>query len=231
MIFLELYVYFLFSPLFFNVKHTISYRLWCGEPITLKLPITISNRQKGNQLIKILAPAQTVWSDSSTCDYSIGYKIGILFLSLKFHREHPNYLSERIANFKGGYATRILLLVVDGKNPDRVISKLTAQSIANNLNLVLAFNLEEAGRWILTIYNTQESQVDELKATNETTYDIAINALNAIGVSRKDAASMIDSYGTVSDCLLQSRDSLTKTNILSDFKMEQFLAVLDEPFQ
>ncbi|KAH0788472.1 DNA excision repair protein ERCC-1 [Histomonas meleagridis] len=197
----------------------------------MKLPITISKTQEGNPLIKILAPAQMVWNENSVCDYSIGYKIGILFLSLKYHRTHPEYLGKKIANFRGGYATRILLLVVDIQNPDHVISKLTSLSIANNLNVVLAFDFEEAGRWILTMYNTQESQVDELKASNETTYDIAIDALNAVGISRKDAASMIESYGTVSDCLLQNRNRLAKANILSDSKMEQFLAVLDEPFQ
>ena len=197
----------------------------------MKLPITISKLQEKNPLIKILSPAKIEWDESSVCDYSIGHQIGILFLSLKFHRSHPEYLDKRVLNFKGGYASRILLLVVDGQNPDRVISKLTSYSIANNLNLVLAFDYEEAGRWILTMYNTQEAQVDELKASNETTYDIAIDALNAIGVSKKDAASMLESCGTLSKCLLQSRGELAKTNILSDFKMEQFLAALDEPFQ
>lgn len=196
----------------------------------MKIPITISNLQKKNPLIKILETAKINWTDNSACDYSISTLIGVLFLSLKYHRTHPEYLTGRVSKFNGSYKSRVLLLVVDGKGPDKAISKLNTYCIDNNMNLVLAFDYEEAGRWLLTMYNMQEAQTDELKASNETNFDIAVDALNAIGISKKDAASLLELYGSLADCILQPRESLAETGLLSDNKIEQFIAAKVSPF-
>lgn len=196
----------------------------------MKIPITISNLQEKNPLIKILETAKINWTDNTVCDYSISTQIGVLFLSLKYHRSHPEYLLGRVSKFKGSFKSRVLLLVVDGKGPDKAISKLNTFCIDNNLNLILAFDYEEAGRWILTMYNMQEAQTDELKHVNESNFDIAVDALNAIGISKKDATSLLELYGSLSDCLLQSKENLAETGLLSDSKIEKFTAIKESAF-
>jgi hypothetical protein len=97
------------------------------------------------------------------------------------------------------------------------------------MNMVLAFDYEEASRWLLTIYNTQDSAVDDLKATNETPLEIATDALNAIGPSKKEADVLLGSFPTLADVLLATREALEKSSSLRDKKINSFLAVVNEP--
>ncbi|ETO18698.1 hypothetical protein RFI_18558 [Reticulomyxa filosa] len=46
-------------------------------------------------------------------DFVMGNSICALWLSIKYHKLHPNYIHGRIAQLKGKYTTRILLTFVD----------------------------------------------------------------------------------------------------------------------
>lgn len=46
-------------------------------------------------------------------DYHVGRTTCILFLSLKYHRLHPEYIHTRIAKLGGSYNLRILLIMCD----------------------------------------------------------------------------------------------------------------------
>jgi DNA excision repair protein ERCC-1 len=197
----------------------------------MRFPISISKLQKGNPVIPVLeSGAEVEFIESSVADYTIGKDIAVLFLTLKFHRQHPDYLSGRLREFRGSFPVRILLFLINDENPDRIISRLTSICCANNMNMVLAFDYEEASRWLLTIYHTQDSAIDELKATNETPLEIATDALNAIGPSKREADALLGSFPTLADILLAPREVLEKSSSLRDKKINSFLAVVNEPF-
>jgi DNA excision repair protein ERCC-1 len=196
----------------------------------MKLPLTISKRQEKNPLIPLLSVAQSEWSDTTVADYSIGRDIAVLFLTLKYHRLHPEYLSTRIRDFRGSFPVRILLFLINDENPDQIISKLTVLSIANNMNLMLAFDYEEAARWIISLYTTQDAPVDDLKASNETMHEIAVDSLNALGTSKKEAESLLTELPSLGEIICSSKETLRKSCVLSDKKVDNFLAAVEEPF-
>lgn len=197
----------------------------------MKFPLTVSNRQKGNQLLKILNGVKMEWTDDTVADYSIGEKVAVLFLALTYHRQHPEYLGERIKQLKGLFPVRILLFLVNSEKADLVIQKLTIFCNHNNINIVLAFDYEEAGRWILSLYNSQENTVDHLKAMNETNLDMAIEAISALGPSRKEAESLLGSFSTIADCLLASKEEIENSGIfLNPTKVDAFIEAANSPF-
>jgi DNA excision repair protein ERCC-1 len=196
----------------------------------MRLPLTISKRQEKNPLIPLLSVAEIEWSETTVADYSIGRDVAVLFLTLKYHRLHPEYLTNRIRDFRGGFPVRLLLFLVNDENPDQVISRLTALSIANSMNLILAFDYEEASRWILSLYTTQDAPVEDLKASNETMREMAIDALNALGTSKKEAESLLSEIPVLADILCSSKDKLANTCILSEKKVDNIIAVVEEPF-
>ena len=197
----------------------------------MKYPLTISKRQEGNQLLKLLNSINTEWSEDSVADYSIANKAGVLFLTLTYHRQHPDYIGERIRLFQGSFPLRILLFLVNSEKPDDVIQKLTIFCIHNNINIVLAYDYEEAGRWILCLYNSQENSIDHLKAVNESNHEMAIEALQALGPSKRESELLLDSFPTVADCLLASKEALGQTEIFaSSAKVDVFVESAQTPF-
>lgn len=170
------------------------------------------------------------FSDELPCDFAIAKKVGVLFITLKFHRSHPEYLASRIKDFRGAYSTRILLLLVNAENYDRTISMLTVTAIANNLSLILAFHFEEASRWLMSMYASQENQLDDLKAVNETPYEMAVDAINALGPSKKEAESLLDHFSNVQSCIMASKEELANTGIINNNKIETFVQSVSAPF-
>lgn len=197
----------------------------------MKLPLTISNRQKGNQLLKVLNGVKMEWKDDAIADYSIGEKAAVLFLALTYHRQHPEYLGERIKQLKGFYPVRILLFLVNSEKADLVIQKLTIFCNHNNINIVLAFDYEEAGRWILSLYNSQENSIDHLKAMNESNLDMAIESLQALGPSRREAEELLDAFPTIADCLLAQKEDIENSGVfVNPAKIDSFIEAASSPF-
>jgi DNA excision repair protein ERCC-1 len=196
----------------------------------MKLPLMISRRQQGNPMIPVLeSGAEVVFADSSAADYTIGKDLAVLFLTLKYHRQHPDYLGERLRDFRGGFPVRLLLFLVNDENPDRVISRLTSVVMANNANLVLAFTYEEAARWLLMLYNTQDTGVDDLRAINESHAETATEALHGLGFSRREAEAMLRAFPTVAELLLAPREAIAKAAVVSEKKVDLFIEMITKP--
>ena len=189
----------------------------------MKFPITISERQRGNPFIELLVGPQIEWTKDDASDFSIGSDIGVLFLSIKFHRKNPNYIADRCKHFVGSFRSRVLLLLVDVEYPDRNIAELTKLGIGFNMTTVLAFKYDEAARWIMTMYSSQESKVDELKAVQESNYEIATNCLHALGLGKKDAEEMLLAFGSLEKCMKASKEEIAHATSIDSKRINAFL--------
>jgi DNA excision repair protein ERCC-1 len=194
----------------------------------MKLPLSVSHRQQGNPMIPALeSGAEVTFVDSSVADFMIGKDLAVLFLTLKYHRQHPDYLTERLRGFRGSFPVRILLFLVNDDNPDRIISRLTSVTFANNMNFIPAFTYEEAARWLLTLYNTQESGVDDLKAMNESQVETATDALHALGLSRREAEALLMGFPTVADVIMAPKEAIAKGSTLNEKKIDSLYAMFN----
>lgn len=189
----------------------------------MKLPISISTRQKENPMIELFKAIPHNWMEADNADYIVGNEIGILFLSLKFHRLNPKYLEERVKKFQGDFKSRVLLVLVDIDDPDQLISKLTRTANGSYMTLVLSFKYEEAARWIISMYNTQEANVDELKASNETPFETGVNCLHSLGLSRKEAEELLTAFGSIYKCLTTTKEEIMKATSLSSKKVDMLI--------
>jgi DNA excision repair protein ERCC-1 len=162
-------------------------------------------------------------------DFTIGKDLAVLFLTLKYHRQHPDYLSKRLIDFRGSFSVRLLLFLVNDENPDRIVSRMTSVMFANNMNLILAFTYEEAARWLLTLYNTQDSGLDDLRAMNETQLETATDAFHAIGLSKREAEGLLKGFPTVADVLLAPREEIARVGAVSERKIDTLLTMITDP--
>ncbi|CAJ0758134.1 1815_t:CDS:2 [Entrophospora sp. SA101] len=83
-------------------------------------------------------------------DYVLGQTTCALFLSLRYHRLHPEYIYNRIQQLKYKYLLRILLVLVDIDSHQDSIRELSKVCVINNFTVILAWSQEEAGRYLET---------------------------------------------------------------------------------
>ena len=68
--------------------------------------------KRGNPVLKYIY--NVPWEHGETlADYELGRTTCALFLSLRYHKLHPNYIYERFQKLGKSYYLRILLVLVD----------------------------------------------------------------------------------------------------------------------
>jgi DNA excision repair protein ERCC-1 len=92
--------------------------------------ILVSTRQKGNPILNHVRSLPWEYSDIQ-CDYVLGATTCALFLSLKYHRLHPEYIYSRIRALGKSYNLRVLLTMVDITNHEEALKELSKTYMIN----------------------------------------------------------------------------------------------------
>ncbi|ERE52989.1 DNA excision repair protein ERCC-1, partial [Cricetulus griseus] len=74
--------------------------------------ILVSPRQRGNPVLKFVRNVPWEFGEV-TPDYVLGQSTCALFLSLRYHNLHPDYIHERLQSLGKSFALRVLLVQVD----------------------------------------------------------------------------------------------------------------------
>ncbi|XP_052617170.1 DNA excision repair protein ERCC-1 isoform X4 [Peromyscus californicus insignis] len=123
--------------------------------------ILVSPRQRGNPVLKFVR--NVPWEFSEVVpDYVLGQSTCALFLSLRYHNLHPDYIHERLQSLGKTFALRVLLVQVDVKDPQQALKELAKMCILADCTLVLAWSAEEAGRYLETYKAYEQKPADLL---------------------------------------------------------------------
>ncbi|KAI6119879.1 restriction endonuclease type II-like protein [Pisolithus croceorrhizus] len=165
-------------------------------------------------------------------DYHVGRTTCILFLSLKYHRLHPEYIHTRIAKLGGSYNLRILLIMCDVTEHQELIRELTKVCLINSLTIIVAWSNEEAGQYIATFKQFEHKPPDLIKERIDKDYDsIFRTALTSINkVNRTDVATLRTSLGTFADIAKASSDHLQNLPGFGQVKVKRIKEAFEKPF-
>lgn len=113
--------------------------------------VLVNSTQKENPLLNSLK--NTNWryvaSKSGTkiyYDYLVRGR-SILFLTLSYHKLYADYITRRMAPL-AKEEDDILIFVVDDTNSDEAINEITKMCMFNGFTLLVAFNFEQAAKYI-----------------------------------------------------------------------------------
>lgn len=82
--------------------------------------VIVSSRQRGNPVLKAIKAVPWIYGPT-TADYLIPEAACALFLSLRYHLLHPNYLLSRLRELRESAPLRLILLLVDSEAPEKPI--------------------------------------------------------------------------------------------------------------
>ncbi|XP_043850461.1 DNA excision repair protein ERCC-1 [Dromiciops gliroides] len=201
------------------------------KPPTKSNSITVSPRQRGNPVLKFIRNVPWEFGEIVP-DYVMGHSTCALFLSLRYHNLHPNYIHERLQGLGKNYALRILLLQVDVKDPQRALKDLAKMCILADCTLILAWSPEEAGRYLETYKSYEQKPADLLKEKLEQDYVSRVTeCLTTVkSVNKTDSQTLLATFGSLEQLAAASQDDLSLCPGFGPQKARRLFEVLHQPF-
>ena len=194
--------------------------------------ILVSTRQKGNPILNHVKGQPWEYSDIP-CDYVIGATTCALFLSLKYHRLHPEYIYTRLRQLGKLYNLRVLLTMVDIENHEEALKELSKTSMINNLTLVLCWTAQEAGRYLELFKSYEHASPASIRAHQAETYQESLTEFVTTprSINKTDAASLISNFGSLRAAINAEPEELALVPGWGEKKIKDWCTTVREAFR
>lgn len=200
--------------------------------------ITVNKRQEGNPLLRHIRSVRWQFDPSGPNngpDYQLGDKTCAIFVSVRYHLLHPDYVLRRIKEQQPGrvWGLIIILCHCDCEDAMTPLAEITRAAVLNGCTLVCAWSPEECARYLETFksyeskpaYGIQE-RVDQDHASR------LHNALSEVrGVNKNDSVALYAARGTVADIFRSRPEQLSSVPGIGPTKVQRLIECFNEPFK
>ncbi|KND01765.1 DNA repair protein rad10 [Spizellomyces punctatus DAOM BR117] len=193
--------------------------------------IVVNSCQRGNGVLNFIKNVPWEYGDIIP-DYQVGMTSCALFLSLKYHRLHPEYVYTRIRQLGHHYLLRILLCLVDIEDHQASIRDLTRICVYNNITLILAWSQEEAGRYLETFKAYEHKPPDLIKERVDPDYLSKLtDALTQVkSVNKTDVLTLASAFGSLQNIMSASQEELAQCPGFGEQKVRRLYEAFHQPF-
>ncbi|KAM0914049.1 hypothetical protein ACQ4PT_011755 [Festuca glaucescens] len=197
-----------------------------------KNAILVSNRQKGNPLLKHIRNARWTFADIVP-DYVIGQSSCALYISLRYHLLHPDYLYYRIRELQKNFKLRVILCHIDIEDVVKPLHEVTRTSLLHDCTLLCGWSLEECGRYLETIKVFENKPADSIREHTDNDYlSRFTHALTSIRrVNKTDVITLGSSFGSLSRIMDASMEELARCPGIGERKVKRLYDIFHEPFK
>ena len=194
--------------------------------------ILVSTRQKGNPSLNYIRSLPWEYSDILP-DYVLGTTTCALFLSLKYHRLHPEYIYSRIKALGHKYNLRIMLAMVDIQNHEEALKELSKTSLINNLTLILCWSAQEAGRYLELYKSYEHASPTSIRAHQATTYSEKLVEFITVprSINKTDAVSLVSAFGTIRAAVNARPEQIGEITGWGEKKVQRWCNTVHENFR
>lgn len=194
--------------------------------------ILVSPRQKGNPILNSVKSTAWEYSDIPA-DYVLGATTCALFLSLKYHRLHPEYIYNRIRDLKGQYDLRIVLTMVDVENHEDSLRELSKTSLVNNVTVMLCWSAQEAGRYLELFKTFEHAAPTSIRAKQSSTYSENMVEFITVprGINKTDAVGLVSNFGSIRTAINAGPEEIGLIAGWGDKKVQRWCNAVKEPFR
>ncbi|KAK2626175.1 hypothetical protein QTJ16_004437 [Diplocarpon rosae] len=194
--------------------------------------ILVSPRQKGNPILSNVRSFAWEFSDIPA-DYVLGATTCALFLSLKYHRIHPEYIYNRIKGLQGKYNLRVVLTMVDIQNHEENLKELSKTSLVNNVTLILCWSAAEAARYLELYKSYEHANASAIRGTESRGYAEKMVDFVTVprSINKTDAVTLVSAFGSIKGAINASPEEVAVVGGWGEKKVRRWCGVVDEPFR
>ncbi|KAG9324675.1 hypothetical protein KVV02_000352 [Mortierella alpina] len=196
-----------------------------------KSTIVVKPSQRGNPLLQSIRNVPYEFGEIIP-DFQVGLTSCIVFLSIRYHRLHPEYIFSRIAALGKTFVLRVLLVLVDVETHQQAIRELTRVAMVNDLTMVCAWSNEEAARYIETFKAYENKVPDAIKERIDNDYLSKLtDSLTQIqSINKTDVVTLSSTFGSLKNIMNASVDELGLLPGFGERKVMRLLEAFDQPF-
>ncbi|QRV79836.1 DNA excision repair protein ERCC-1 [Ceratobasidium sp. AG-Ba] len=191
--------------------------------------VIVSTRQKGNP---VLEHVKHTWEYGDiVADYQVGATTGVLYLSLKYHHLHPQYILNRFEKLGRTYDLRILLILCDTEHQNS-IKDLTKACLLNQITVLVAWSAEEAGYYLGTYKKFEFRSHQLIKERVDADYTSVLRAaLTTIrGVNKTDVMTLRTNFGSFKNIAHATTEDLQLCPGFGPTKVRRLREAFNKPF-
>ncbi|CAL9090909.1 unnamed protein product [Musa acuminata var. zebrina] len=194
--------------------------------------ILVSHRQKGNPLLKHLRNARWTFADV-VCDYLLGQSSCALYISLRYHLLHPDYLYYRIRELQRNFKLRVVLCHVDVEDVAKPLLEVTRTTMLHDCTLLCGWSFEECGRYLETLKVYENKPSDSIREQMHSDYLSRLtHALTSIRhVNKTDVVTLGSTFGSLSHIMDASMEDLARCPGIGERKVKRLYDTFHEPFR
>ncbi|KAH9896817.1 restriction endonuclease type II-like protein [Cubamyces lactineus] len=194
--------------------------------------IIVNPCQRGNPILECIRNVGKMFGEI-VADYQVGRTTGVLFLSLRYHRLHPEYIHQRIEKLGHSYNLRVLLLMCDVSEHQEPIRELTKICLINEITVMVAWNAEEAGYYLSTYKQFEHKPPDMIKERVDKDYHSMLRtALTSISkVNKTDVETLRTSFGSFAAIAKASSEQLQNLPGFGQVKAKRIQDAFNKPFR
>lgn len=167
------------------------------------------------------------------CDYLLGQNSCALYLSLRYHLLHPDYLYYRIRELQKNFKLRVVLCHVDVEDVIKPLLEVTRTALLHDCTLLCAWSLEECGRYLETIKVYENKSADIIQGQTDTDYLSRLtHALTTVRhVNKTDVVTLGSTFGSLSHIMDASMEDLARCPGIGERKVKRLYDTFHEPFK
>ncbi|XP_055766397.1 DNA excision repair protein ERCC-1 [Salvelinus fontinalis] len=201
------------------------------KPVGSGNSIIVSPRQRGNPILKFVRSVPWEFGEVVP-DYVLGQTTCALFLSLRYHNLNPNYIHDRLKLLGQTFILRVLLVLVDVKDPHHSLKELARICIMADCTLILSWSPEEAGRYLETYKSYEKKPADLLKEHVEKDYLSKVtDCLTTVkSVNKTDSITLLSTFSSLEGIINAAKEDLVLCPGLGPQKARRLYDVLHQPF-
>lgn len=197
--------------------------------------IVASVRQRGNPILGHVRDVPYEFRNIVP-DFLVGRYDAVIFISIKYHKLHSQYLRRRAESLQRNYKVRVLLCLVDVPPSgviDSAILEITDVCFDFNLSLFLAWSPREAGHILQTLKSHENSSGDCIRGgLSRDLFSRTRDALSSLPrINRTDSENLLRRYGSISRVAGASEEELSgvqgigpvKARVISEIFSAEFL--------
>ncbi|CAM6013424.1 unnamed protein product [Sphagnum balticum] len=194
--------------------------------------IIVSRRQQGNPVLKHIRNVRWVFGDIVP-DYLLGQTTCALYLSLRYHLLHPDYLYFRIRELQKSFRLRVVLCHIDVEDVIKPLHEVTKTALLHDCSLLCAWSLEECGRYLETIKMYENKPADNIQERTDNDYLSRLTgALTSVRhVNRTDVVTLGSTFGTLAAIMGASMEELARCPGIGERKVKRLYDAFHEPFR
>ncbi|KAJ2142888.1 ssDNA endonuclease and repair protein rad10 [Coemansia sp. RSA 678] len=194
--------------------------------------VQVNELQRGNPLLSSIRNVRWTYSNTIVPDFEVGRSSCILYLSIKYHRLHPEYISQRIEALGRSYTTRVLLVYMDTDDSKVPLREINRVALLGDMTLLLAWSLDEAGRYVETLKAYEHKQPDIIRERVEDTYVGRLNSfLTSIrSVNKTDVLTLASNFKSMDKVACATVEELAMCPGIGELKAQRIYKAFNDPF-